>query len=267
MVIVQSMKGACLSVLVFTLLSFAPQTFTPLNAYAVKANLLTVDNFSNFYTASNNSVIKYSPEGKFVCRYDEFKYGKIGMIDVSNPLKILVFYPDFMTVIVLDKFLSPLNSYNFFEFGYQNISAVASSVDGRIWFYDNVDFKLKKIEVTGKVFRESQPLNIVTEQAPNPNFIVERDNKIYLNDTSLGILVFDVFGSYIKTIPLRGLQKFQILQDQIVYYNTAQIVSYNPLNFETKKIALPDTVKAKEAALEKDRIGVLKSDSVVFFSY
>ena len=136
----------------FVLCSSTPD-FVLLNTYSTKANFVAVDNFSNFYSASNNSVLKFSPDGKFICRYDEFKYGKIGMLDASNPMKILVFYPDFMTIVVLDKFLSPLNIYNFFEFGYQNISAVASSVDGRIWFYDNVDFKLKKIEETGKIFR------------------------------------------------------------------------------------------------------------------
>lgn len=264
---VQSFKRVFLWILVFGLWSFTPQSFTQLNTYPVKANLLAVDNFSSFYTASNNSVLKFSADGTFICRYDEFKFGKIGMIDVSNPLKILVFYPDFMAVVVLDKFLSPLNTYNFFEFGYQNISAVASSVDGRIWFYDNVDFKLKKIEATGKIFRESQQLNVVTGHAPNPNFMIERDNKVYVNDTAIGILVFDIFGSYIKTIPLRGLQKFQVLQEQIVYFDSMQLNSYNPFSFETKAFPLPDTNLLKTAVLEKDRLGLLNQESLNVYKY
>ncbi len=241
--------------------------FSLLNSYETKANFLAVDNFSSFYSASNNSVLKFSNEGKFLYRYEEFNYGKIGMIDVSNPMKMLVFYPDFMTVVTLDKFLSPLTTYNFFQLGYQNISAVASSTDGRIWFYDNTDFKLKKIDEAGKVFLESQPLNVLLEQAPNPNFMLERDSKVYMNDTAIGILVFDIFGSYEKTIPLKGLKKFQILQDQIVYFDNHQLNSYSSLTLDLKSLALPDTTDVGLAVLEKERLAVLKKDKIDFYRY
>lgn len=241
--------------------------FSLLNTYDTKANTIAVDNFQNFYSASNNSVLKFSNEGNFICRYEEFKYGKIGMIDISNPMKMMVYYPDFSTVVTLDKFLSPLNTYNFFELGYQNISAVASSSDGRIWFYDNTDFKLKKMDETGKVFLESQQLNVLIQQAPNPNFMKERDNKVYVNDPNIGIMVFDIFGSYSKTIPLKGLKRFQILQDEIVYFENGQLNSYNPLTLEVKSLALPDTIDVSLAVLEKNRLGVMRKEKVDFYRY
>lgn len=262
---VQSSKTIILCSLLLALCSFG--SFSLINSFNTKANSIAVDNFSNFYSSSNNSVLKFSADGKFICRYDEFKFGKIGMVDVSNPMKILVFYPDFMAVVILDRFLAPLNTYTFFDFGYQNISAVASSADGRIWFYDNVDFKLKKIEESGKILRESQQLNVVLEQTPNPNFMIERDNKVYVNDTALGILVFDIFGSYIKTIPLFGLQRFQVLQEQIVYFDSLRLNSYNPFSFERKIFSLPDTNQVKAAVLEKDRVAVIKKEVVEFYKY
>lgn len=248
-------------------LFIAATNFTLISSYDVKANTMAVDNFGNFYTAANNGIMKYSAEGKFLYRYEEFKYGKIGMIDVSNPMKMLVFYPDFMTVVTVDRYLVPINTYNFFELGYQNVSAVASSSDGRIWFYDNIDFKLKKIDEGGNIFRESQQLNVVLEEAPNPNFMMERDNKVYINDPALGILVFDIFGSYEKTIPLKGLKKFQILQDQIVYFENNQLSSYNSFTLELKTLALPDTAEVLNAVLEKNRLGILKKEKVDFYRY
>src|ERR1043165_338955 len=189
------------------------------------------------------------------------------MVDVNNPLKLLVFYPDFMTVVITDRFLVPLNTYNFFELGYQNISAVASSTDGRLWFYDNIEFKLKKLDENGKIFRESQQLNVILEQAPNPNFMIERDNKVYLNDPAIGILVFDIFGSYEKTIPLKGLKKFQVLQDQIVYFEDKQLSSYNSFTLELKSLSLPDTTEVTSAVLEKSRLGIMKEKAVDFYRY
>lgn len=260
---------AALSI-VYCLLSIvflSATTFTQIGTYETKAAIIAVDNFGNFYSASGNGVQKYSPDGKFICRYEEFKYGKIGMIDVSNPMKILVYYPDFMTVVIVDRYLVPINTYNFFELGYQNVSAVASSLDGRIWFYDNIDFRLKKVDEGGKVFRESQQLNIVLEETPNPTFMIERDNKVYVNDPNTGILVFDIFGSYEKTIPLKGLKKFQILQDQIVYFENKQLSSYNSFTLELRSLTLPDTVNVTNAVLEKSRLGILKPDRVDFYRY
>jgi hypothetical protein len=229
--------------LIFGLWSLAATSFSLINTYQTKANNIAIDNFGSFYAASNNSVMKFSSDGKFLFRYEEFKYGKIGMVDVNNPMKLLVFYPDFMTVMTMDRFLAPINTYNFFDLGYQNISAVASSNDGRIWFYDNIEFKLKKIDEGGRVFRESQALNVVLEQAPNPNFMMERDNKVYMNDPNIGILVFDIFGSYEKTIPLKGLSKFQVLQDQIIYFDNHHLNAYNSFTLELKSLSLPDTCR------------------------
>ena len=33
-----------------------------------------------------------------------WRYGKIAYIDVSNPLKILLFYQEFGTIVTLDRF-------------------------------------------------------------------------------------------------------------------------------------------------------------------
>src|SRR5690349_5056852 len=115
-------------------------SFSLISSYETKTSVITVDSFSNFYTFADNKLLKFSPDGAFLYPYEERRYGKIGMVDVTNPMKIVVFYPDFMTAVTLDKYLSPLTTYNFFELGYQNISAVGSSIDAQLWFYDNTDF-------------------------------------------------------------------------------------------------------------------------------
>ncbi len=260
-------KRLLLMAVVAVLLMACAVPFGLLNTYETKATYLTVDNFGSFYTADDNRLIKYNSDGKYLYPYEELRYGKIGMVDVNNPMKVLVYYPDFSTAITLDRFLSPLSTYNFFDLGYQNITVVASSVDGRIWFYDNIDFKLKKIDESGKVYRESQPLNVLLDETPNPNFLMEREGQVYLNDPNLGVLVFDGFGSYAKTVPLKGLKKFQVLQDQIIYFDSLKLNAYNLLTFETKSISLPDSSGVLQAAIVNERMAVLKKDRVDFYKY
>jgi hypothetical protein len=247
-------------------LSFAT-SFSFIGTYETKSNFIAIDNFGSFYTAADNQLAKFSADGTYLYPYEEFKYGKIGMVDVTNPMKILVFCPDFMTVITLDKYLSPLTTYNFFELGYQNISAVAMSNDGLLWFYDNTDFKLKKIDETGAIKLQSQPLNTAMDAVPNPDFMLEKDNVVYLNDPAIGIMVFDIFGNYNKTVPIKGLKKFQVFQDQIIYFENNRLNAYGLVTLDFKSIQLPDTTDVVMAAIQKSRMAILKKDRVDFYRY
>lgn len=242
-------------------------TFTFIGSYDTKANFITIDNFGQYYTADDNRLLKFSQDGTYLYPFEEFKYGKIGMVDVTNPMKVLVFCPDFMTVITLDKFLAPLTTYNFFDLGYQNITAVAMSSDGLLWFYDNTDFKLKKIDENGNITLQSQPLNLVVNVTPNPDFMLEKDNAVYLNDPETGIMVFDVFGNYSKTIPIKGLKKFQVFQDQVVYFENNRLNAYNMITLDLRSIQLPDSDDIVMAAIQKNRMAILKKNKVDFYRY
>jgi hypothetical protein len=238
-----------------------------IDSYPVKANSVSVDNFGNFYVASDNQILKFDRDGNYQVRFEEVNNGKIGSIDVSNPFKMVVFYPDFMKAVVLDKFLTFLVAYNFFDLGYTNVTAVGSSADGYLWFYDAVDYRLKKIDASGNVQLQSQPVNQLINKIIYPNFIIEKNGQVFLNDTANGILVFDNFGAYYKTIPIKGLQKFHILQETIVYYQNNKLRSYNPVTFDAKMISLPDSIGVIQAVIDKQRIGLLKSDRIEFFKY
>jgi hypothetical protein len=238
-----------------------------IDSYQVKANSISVDNFGNFYAVGDNQILKFDRNGVFQVRFEEVKNGKIGSVDVTNPFKLLIYYPDFMNAVIVDKFLTYVTSYNFFDLGYQSVTAVGSSADGYLWFYDATDYTLKKIDATGNVQLKSQPVNQLIDKIINPNFIQEKNGQVFVNDTATGILVFDNFGAYYKTIPIFGLQKFHILQEQIVYYQDNKLRSYNPVTFDAKMISLPDTLGVIEAAIDKERIAILKSDRIDFYRY
>lgn len=238
-----------------------------IDSFQVKANSVSVDNFGNYYVVSDNQILKFDRDGNFIVRFEEVKNGRIGSIDVTNPFKMVVYYSDFMKAIVLDKFLTFLVAYDFFGLGYTNISAVGSSADGYLWFYDATDFTLKKIDVTGNVQLQSQPVNQLINKVINPNFLLEKNGQVFVNDPAVGILVFDNFGAFYKTIPVLGLQKFHIMQEQIIYYQDNKLRSYNPTTFDAKMITLPDTAGTIQAVIEKERIAILKSDRIDFYKY
>src|SRR5436190_11763399 len=71
----------------------------------------TVDNLDNIYLlSSTNEVKKLNANGDSVAVFNDVKkFGQVTLIDVSNPLKVLLYYKDFATVVILDRFLAVRN--------------------------------------------------------------------------------------------------------------------------------------------------------------
>ena len=71
-----------------------------------------VDNMDNIYLVqSGNQIKKTNPKGDSIAVYNDVKrYGRIAFIDATNPLKLLVYYTDFSTIVVLDRFLNKRNT-------------------------------------------------------------------------------------------------------------------------------------------------------------
>src|SRR6267142_1538777 len=71
-----------------------------------------VDNLGNIYVLNkDNRLKKLSSQGDSLAVFNDVRrYGQIASIDVSNPLKILVYYREFTTIIELDRFLNIINT-------------------------------------------------------------------------------------------------------------------------------------------------------------
>jgi hypothetical protein len=231
-----------------------------------EANIAAIDKFGNCYLASAYKLFKYSADGNLLYPYEEFRYGAIGSIDVTNPLKIVVFFPGVMKAVVLDRFLSPLVTYDFLQLGYPSVTAVCGSTDGRIWFYDIASLKLKKIDETGYILRESQSVNNILSNIPVPNFLLEYNNTVFMNDSAQGIIVFDLFGSYQKTIPVAGLKKFQLADRNIIYTDRQKMYAYNTQTLSTAVLEMPEQ-NFLQAAIGKNILLILKERKALFYSF
>jgi len=73
------------------------------------------DNFDNLYLLnSSDQLKKLNDKGDSVAVFNNIrKYGKVAQIDVSNPLRVLLYYKDFSTVVVLDRLLNVRSTIDF----------------------------------------------------------------------------------------------------------------------------------------------------------
>src|SRR5262245_37614242 len=95
----------------------------------------TIDNLDNIYIMnSHNQVKKLNGNGDSVAVFNNVKkYGKATLIDVSNPLKVLLYYRDFATIVVLDRFLNVVNTIDLRKQNILQAKAIGQSFDNKVW--------------------------------------------------------------------------------------------------------------------------------------
>lgn len=236
---------------------------------ATSARFFTTDQLQQCYlVTSNNEVIKHSNEGDILFRFNNNRLGELHFIDATDPFNLLLYYPDYLTVILLDRTLSQTGEYNLYELDVVEVRAVGLANDNNLWIYDDVAFKVKKVNRNGETLVQSDDLSMVLGLTIQPNFIVERENWVFVNDPSIGILQFDLFGQYVRTIDLLELNHFQILDGQLIYQHDQQLFAFHLESLATKRIALPKKAgKSEKIQIQKDRMYIQEGDLISLFSY
>ena len=207
-----------------------------------KFTLLDADILGNiFVITADNQLKKLSPAGDSISVFNDVKkYGNPTYIDVSNPLKILVYYKNYATVVVLDRLLGFRNSINFRRENIFTAKAVATSYDNNIWLFDEQDFKLKKIKDDGSLLQESNDLRLALQEVPVPQKIVDQNNYVYLYDPAKGFFVLDYYGAYKNNLPLIGWNNIAISGNVLYGFADNQLMIYDLDNPVLKTYRLPD---------------------------
>ncbi|MGH1335562.1 MAG: hypothetical protein ACRBFS_05485 [Aureispira sp.] len=214
--------------------------FQPIAQIEQTAQWMEVDKMQQLYLlVGDNDLQKYDVKGNLLCRFNENNLGPISYVDVSNPFRILVYYDDYTTVIFLDRTLSEIQRHDLSHLDLPQVEALGTASDNNLWLFDNNSYTLKKLDQKNEVLVESLDLNLLLPEALNPVRLLEANNRVYLNSPNLGVLVFDLFGNYIKTIPLLDLDYFQWYEGQIFYTQDKKLQAYHLLSFQYKNIELP----------------------------
>ena len=226
------------------------------------SSIITTDNLGNSYLLNGNLLEKYDEGGNLVKNFSNKNLGNISSIDANNSLKILLFYKSFQQILFLDNTLSSSgNSISLDALGYNQTSLVCSSHDNGFWIFSQQNSELVRFDKNLQKVQQTGNISQLTGVEINPDFLLEQYNKIFLNDSSKGVLVFDIYGTYNKTIPLKGLRHFQISNDLLIYFKEGKLKSYNMKTLEEGEISLPET-SILDARSEKEKLYLLKQKSL-----
>ena len=188
-----------------------------------------IDNLGNVYVLTTTDQLKkYNAAGDSLAVYNNVRrFGKVYSIDVSNPLKVLLYYKDFSSIVVLDRLLAIRSTIVLRRKNILDVTAIGQSFDNNIWVFDAFDNKLKKIDDEGNVLLETPDLRQVFNQALAPQQIIDQNNQLYLYDPVNGLFVFDYYGTFKRKIPLLGWSNVSITDKYVFGISNESLQSYN----------------------------------------
>jgi hypothetical protein len=229
----------------------------------------TADNLGNIYAIThNNQLKKYNPKSDSMGVFNDVrKYGKLTYIDAANPLKTLLFYKDFRTIVVLDRLLNIVNTIDLRKQNIIQVRAVAQSYDNNVWVFDEQESKLRKIGEDGRIISETADLRIVLDEAPVPVSIFDQNGFVYMYDPMKGMYVFDYYGALKNKLSLLNWTDVQVIGNNILGRKDGKLLQYTTGTLQLKETVLPDFLqKAENILLAPQGIFILEPTGIRLYS-
>lgn len=261
------LKNTLIAILfLLALVAFKTSDWTLIKSIPLKASFFTTDNLGNIYAVRKDILEKYDAQGNNIKTYSNKNLGEITFVDASNPLKLVLFYKDFYQILFLDNTLSIQGKpVSLEQYGLEQSTLLCSSYNNGLWIYNQQNFELNRLD--NNLQRQQQTGNIsqLLGIRINPNYMTEYNNRIYLNDPAIGILVFDAYGTYYNTIHLKGLNNFQLYDDALFYYANNKLKTYHLKTMEEQTFNLPDSLTIS-VRIERKKMFFLKENSLDIYT-
>ncbi len=227
------------------------------------------DNLGNIYAITqNNQLKKFSPKGDSMGVFNNVrKYGKLTNIDVTNPLKTLLFYKDFRTIIVLDRLMNMVNKIDLRKQNIMQVRAVAQSYDNNIWVFDEQESRLRKVGEDGRLISETADLRLALDEAPIPVSIFDQNGYVYMYDPQKGMYVFDYYGALKVKLDLLNWTDVQVIGTTILGRKDGKMMMYTTGTLLLKETILPEFLqKADNIMLAPQGIFVLEPAGIRLYT-
>lgn len=185
-----------------------------------------VDEFNNLYYIDEN--ILYKKTSKKIFSYSNIELGAIRSVNIQNPFKIILFYADFNSVIILDNNLNELTQKIDFtqETKFNNVTFVTGSSQNNIWLYAD-DNKLHLYDYLHySEVLQTQPMTFY-----DPEFKAKEVGSTYKKVWILSenaVLEFNEYGIYTQTYELGQVKSIFPFQKGFVYTDAKQFIYQKP---------------------------------------
>jgi len=192
-----------------------------------------------YMVTPKEAVYMYSESNKLSFKYSNSKKGKIEALDVSNPLKVVVFYKSKQYAIVLDNTLSVLAQIDLSAIGLENITATAAAPEDQYWVFSSKSHQLIKIDAFGKILSESKSMAELGMSEENIVKITTSEDAVILTDPKQGFFIFDENGMFKKHFKAGDIRTTQFDGRNVFYYTPTGLKTFNLIFYDKINISIP----------------------------
>lgn len=231
-----SMKKLILIIVLFGSLHLQSQNLklkaTVIDSIAVEADdYIGFDGFGNQFYTKNNVLFKKNNLKTF--QYQNLPLGKITRVDILNPLKVLVFYESFNTIVLLDSQLSEIQKIKLSENETPIMaSAVGVSGQNKLWIYNSLDQQIGLYDINTNQYKD---LGIPIKES----FLYYQTDFNYFQwiDKQNQWQVCTIFGRIFSNGTIEKNTQVQLLDnDKLMYYKEGKLYVKNRTTAELHEI-------------------------------
>jgi hypothetical protein len=232
----------------------------------VKADKVYADPTGFLYLIQADNITKTDLQGKTLYTYSNKVLGPVTTMDIGLTLRPIIFYAEQPALVFTDNTISQQNSkVNYLQDNLPGqITLVANSYfNNSIWAYDRQNFKLLRLNQQLKPEVETQNLAVLLNlKQLDPTSMQEKSDRLYINNPSSGILVFDVFGTYYKSIPEQNIMHFQVEGNLLWYLKEDKLFHFNLTTFKHSEAEL-NRSDITWFSIAKDQLFILNKEKKV----
>jgi hypothetical protein len=109
------------------------------------------DGFNNCLYIKDN--VLYKKSDSTLLQYQNVSLGKITKVDILNPLKVIVFYEEFNSVMVLDNQLNEIQKVEFSKLETPVVaSAIGISGQNKLWVFNSLDQQIGLYDLNSNTY-------------------------------------------------------------------------------------------------------------------
>lgn len=178
------------------------------------------DGIGYLYYIKNN--VLYKKHNEELWHYKNISLGEITKIDIQNPLKIVLFYENFNTIITLDNQLNETQKINFSQNEFSIlVAATGIASQNRLWIYNSLTQQIGLFDYLKNTYK-----SITTSFAGNVKYYESDFNTFQWIDDKMNWYSCDIFGKVTTLGTVPNFDQIQITSSSTLFYTKNNVLYY-----------------------------------------
>ncbi|MFN5324717.1 MAG: hypothetical protein ACK5C5_07355 [Bacteroidota bacterium] len=177
-----------------------------------------VDDLKQIYVYDKYEIRKYSEDGQKMASFSVRELGPIGSLDVSDPLNPILYLPSFYTVLELDNQLSVTSKWTVDHISDPSAFWGCRSNGPGYWFYNSLTSEPIQLNQKGKVLSIGTKTSSFLEPSQRISGLYAKDAWLVVKVLDVGMLIYDQFGTYSRTIVDESTSFSGIYKNDLFYW-------------------------------------------------